>query len=234
MASLALPWGLADRMPGIRQQAIDAGRPSVKVAFTEWLMVSRTHTGPHFTNMGGALFAAGFLNMAMRNSDTVAISDMTGVMEFGGIWKKREQVYGAPAYWALREYTNANPRYLLTVETDSPTYSVAKGVTRLPEIAGVPYLDVTAAESTDHSKLFLFCVNRHLSRAMDAQVDLAQFHLQKGAIHITTLQADNILAENDEEDPRHVVPMTKTSPAHSELHYSFPAASVTVIAVHLE
>ncbi len=234
MASLALPWGLADRMRSIRQQAMEAGRPSVKVAFTEWLMVSRNHTGPHFTNMGGALFAAGFLNMAMRNSDVVAISDMTGVMEFGGIWKKREQVYGAPAYWALREYANTNPHYLLTVETDSPTYSVAKGITRLAEIAAVPYLDIAAAESADHAKLFLFCVNRHLTRAMNAQVDLSRFPANKGSIDITTLQAENILAENDEEDPRHIVPMTKTIPVRSELHYSFPAASVTILAVPLD
>ena len=233
MASLALPWGLAERMHGIRQQAVDAGHSNVKVAFTEWLMVSRTHNGPNFTNMGGALFAAGFLNMAMRNSDVVAISDMTGIMEFGGIWKKREQVYGAPAYWALREYANATPRYLLTVDTDSPTYSVAQGITRLPNITGVPYLDIVAAESVDHTKLFLFCVNRQLWRAMDARLDLSQFKIPQSSVTVSTLRAENILAENDEEDPRHVTPITKTLPSRSELDYSFPAGSVTIIGVPL-
>jgi alpha-N-arabinofuranosidase len=46
----------------------------------------------------------GFLNMLSRNSSIVPTSDMTGILEFGGIWKKREQVYGAPGYWVLRAY----------------------------------------------------------------------------------------------------------------------------------
>ena len=133
-------------MHAIHQQAADAGQPNVKVAFTEWLMVSDGHMGPHFSNMGGALFAGGFLNMLMRNSDVLQISDMTGILEFGGIWKKRSQVYVAPAYWVLREYSRSHPRFLLDVSSDAPTYSVRHGVTRLPSIQNVPYLDCVATE----------------------------------------------------------------------------------------
>jgi alpha-N-arabinofuranosidase len=234
MASLALPWGLAERMHQIRQQLVDTGHQNVKVAFTEWLMVSRTHTGPHFTNMGGALFAAGFLNMVMRNSDIVPISDMTGIMEFGGIWKKREQVFGAPAYWALREYASATPRYLLSVDSDSPTYSITNGISRLPDIATVPYLDIVAAESEDHTRLMLFCLNRHLTRAMKAQLDLSAFHILSGSVKVTTLTGENILAENDEEEPERIRPVSRRLPFHGEFLYSFPEASLSVIEIPLK
>ena len=234
MAALALPWGLGPRMHMIQLQAVAAGQPKVKVAFTEWLMVSHDHAGPNFTNMGGALFAGGFLNMVMRNSDVVSISDMTGIMEFGGIWKKRGQVYGAPAYWALRSYASTQPHYLLSVQSDSPTYSIQQGVDRLPDIANTPYLDVVAAENKDRSKLLLFCVNRDLTRNLAAHLDLGSLAAAGSQASVTTLTAENILAENDEQDPERVAPVTRRLPLNDALNYLFPNASVTVIEIPLK
>ena len=126
--------GLEARVRAIRQQAeASANGKDVKVAFTEWLLISRTHGGPDYTNMGGALFAGGILNMLLRNADTVSVSDMTGILEFGGIWKKRGQVYGTPAYWVFRTYAGTDPGTALKVESGSPTYSVSNGVRTLPD-----------------------------------------------------------------------------------------------------
>jgi alpha-N-arabinofuranosidase len=236
MAALALPWGLGPRMHAIAQQAAAAGHPKIKVAFTEWLMVSHDHQGPNFTNMGGALFAGGFLNMVMRNSDVVSISDMTGIMEFGGIWKKRGQVYGAPAYWALRTYASAKPHYLLLVHDDSPTYSIQQGITRLPDIADTPYLDVVAAENVDRSKLLLFCVNRDVTQSISAHLDLGSLKIAgaSASASVTTLSAENILSENDEHDPERVVPAIKRVSIQEALSSSFPKASITLITIPLK
>ena len=235
MASLALPIGLGKQMHAIHDQIQQSPhRDHVKTAFTEWLMISRSRTGLNFTNMGGALFAGGFLNMIVRDSDIVPISDMTGIMEFGGIWKKRGQVYGAPAYWVLREYANAQPRTLLNVKSNSPEYSVAKGVDRLPEITDVPYLDVTAAESEGGKSLVLFCVNRHLTRSLTASFDLASLGVKGKSAKVTTLAADSILAENDEEDPNRVKPVTQTEAVHGAFTHKFPNASVTVIEIPMQ
>ena len=230
MAALALPWGLAGKMREIRQQA-EATHPNVKVAFTEWLMISDRHTGPSYTNMGGALFAGGLLNMVIANADTVSISDMTGILEFGGIWKKRSQVYAAPAYWVLREYATAQPRSLLKVDSDSPTYSIAKGITRLPEIANVPYLDVVAALSKDGTKLVLLCVNRDLHRSETAEIDLSGWVTNAVSAKVTTLTGESILQENDEEEPGRVTPVTQTEPVQAIFRHKFPNASVTVVEI---
>ncbi len=232
MAALALPVGLADRLKAIRQQAVEAHHPEVKVAFTEWLMISQDHTGPNYTNMGGALFAGGFLNMIMRNTDVVPISDMTGIMEFGGIWKKRGQVYGAPAYWVLREYATAAPRTLLAATaTDAPSYTVTQGNKRIPEIAAVPFLDVTAALSADGKHLLLFCVNRHLTDSISAQFDVAALGRPTGMAAVSTLRGDSILQVNDEEDPNLVVPVHAKQAIAPGFMHTFPAGSVTVLDV---
>ncbi len=234
MADLALPIGLERRVRHIRQQAEQsANGKEVRVAFTEWLLYSRTHGGPSYTNMGGAVFAGGFLNMLLRNSDTVPVSDMTGILEFAGIWKKRGQVYGTPAYWVLREYANARPATAVSVANSSPTYSVTQGVRSLPEIADVPYLDVSAALSADKKELLLFCVNRHLTDTLTAKIDLQALGTPAGPAQVTTLEASNLLEENDEEEPNRVKPEESTEPAGGVFTHRFPNSSVTILHIAL-
>jgi alpha-L-arabinofuranosidase len=235
MALLALPWGLSERIRAMKQQAVDAHRPKVQFAFTEWLMgANNLHAAPNYSNLGGALFAGGFLNAMMRNSDVVSIANMTGILEFGGIWKKREQVYASPAYWVLRTYASSKPGHLLKVESTSPTFSISKGVTQLPEIKGAPYLDVVAALSEDGSKLLLLCVNRHLTRPESAVIDLSSIEVEGGPAQVTTIAGDGVLDENDEYDPNRVVAVTHSERFAAKPSYTFPNASVTVIEIPLK
>lgn len=235
MADLALPIGLEDRVRGIRQQALASPNGhDVRVAFTEWLLISGTHQGPHFTNMGGALFAGGFLNMLLRNSDVVPISDMTGIVDFAGVWQKRGQVYATPAYWTLRTYATASPKTPLAVTSDGPTYTIAQGVRSLPDIQNVPYLDLSAALSQDGRHLLLFATNRDLTRPLTAQFDLAAFNADmSGQVRVTTLHADNLLVENDETDPSRVLPLENTESLRSGYTHTFPDNSVTVLSIPL-
>jgi alpha-L-arabinofuranosidase len=235
MAMLAVPWGLSERIHAMKQQAMEAHRPKVQFAFTEWLMITNnSHTVPNYNNMGGAVFAGGFLNAMMRNSDAVSIANMTGILEFGGIWKKRGQVYASPAYWVLRTYAKAKPRTLLRVDSTSPTFNISKGVTQLPEIAGAPYLDVVAAQSEDGSKLLLLCVNRHVTRSESAMIDLSSFEVDSGPAQVTTIAGDGLLAENNEYNPERVTAVTHTERFTAKHSYTFPNASVTVIEIPLK
>jgi alpha-N-arabinofuranosidase len=219
----------------MKQQAVQAHRPKVQFAFTEWLMIdNNSHTVPNYNNLGGALFAGGFLNAMMRNSDAVSIANMTGILEFGGIWKKREHVYASPAYWVLRTYANAKPGTLLKVDSTSPTFSISKGVTQLPEIAAAPYLDLVAALSEDGSKLLLLCVNRHVTRPESAVIDLSSFSVDSGPGKVTTIAGDGVLAENDEYNPDRVIAVTHTERFTAKSSYTFPNASVTVIEIPLK
>jgi alpha-L-arabinofuranosidase len=235
MAMLAAPWGLSERIHAMKQQAVDAHRPEMRFAFTEWLLIANnSHSVPNYDNVGGALFAGGFLNAMMRNSDAVSIADMTGILEFGGIWKKRGKVYASPAYWVLRAYADAKPRTLLKVDSTLPTFNISKGVTQMPEIAGVPYLDVVAAQSEDGSRLLLLCVNRDVSRPESAVIDLSSFQIDSTPAQVTTIAGDGVLAKNDEYNPQRIVAVTHTERFTAKHSFTFPNASVTVLEIPLK
>ena len=141
-ADFALPVGLERKLREMHKQTQEnpQARDRVKTAFTEWLFWARQGDAPRYDNMGGAISTAGFLNMLMRVADIVPIADMTGIMEFGGIWKRRGGVFGAPSYWAFRMYSNANAVQVVEARTEVEKYDVEQGSIRLPSIPDVPYL----------------------------------------------------------------------------------------------
>jgi alpha-N-arabinofuranosidase len=230
-AAFALPVELERRLRAMQEQIRsnpEAG-DRVGIAFTEWLFWGRDDRAPRFTNMGGALCTAGMLNTLIRTADFTRISDMTGLIEFGGIWKKRGRVFGVPAYWAFRMYSTADATVPVEVESNTEKYSVKGGVNRLPDIADVPYLDIVAARNETGTRLTLFCVNRHLTRDARTRIDLSGFRPSRNA-NIQTLAAESIYQANDEMDPEAVAPIARTAAvARDGMTHTFPAASVTVI-----
>ena len=233
-AAFALPVGLEQKLKSqleqIDQNPAFAGK--AHIAFTEWLFIGRQPGTPTFTNMGGAIDTAGFFNMLMRNSSIVPISNMTGIMEFAGIWKKRSQVYAAPGYYVFRMYSTAHPNRLIKVHTESGRYSVQHGVGHLPDIADVPYLDVVGALNEKMDTLTLFCVNRSLDTDIPAAIQLAGFTAGSDA-QIQTLEGSSIDDTNNEDDPEHVIPMrTGAHLMTNSLRHVFPHESVTVLVFH--
>ncbi len=233
-AAFALPVGLEQKLRSQQEQINQnaAFADKAHIAFTEWLFIGNRPGTPNFTNMGGAIDAASFINMLMRNSSIVPISDMTGIMEFAGIWKKRSQVYAAPSYYVFKMYSTAHPFRLIKVHSESGSYSVQRGVGRLPDIANVPYLDVVGALNDKGETLLLFCVNRSLDTDIPTTIQLAGFAAGSEA-EVQTLHGSSIDDQNDEDDPEHVFPVkTEAAPTKNALKYVFPHESVTVLAFH--
>jgi alpha-N-arabinofuranosidase len=204
----------------------------VHIAFTEWLFISafgRNTVAPRFDNMGGAIAVGGFFNMLLENANIVPVSDMTGIVEFAGIWKKRGRVYATPSYYAFQLYSTAPVSTPVEADTNSPKYDVHEGITRLPEISNVPYLDVVAALNEAGDRLTLFCVNRHLNQDLSGTISVSGF-TPKGHASIDSLFSTSIYDANSEDEPEAV------TPAHSdvrlngtELKYTFRHESVTRI-----
>lgn len=233
-AAFALPVELGRKLHDEQNQINEypAFAHKAHVAFTEWLFIGNQPGTPNFTNMGGAIDTAGFFNMLMRNHDVVPISDMTGIMEFAGIWKSHSQVYGAPGYYAFKMYSTAHAMHPVAVQTDAGSYSVQHGVTRLPDIANVPYLDVVAALNNSGDTLTLFCVNRSLDTDIPSDIAVDHF-MESGRAEVQTLKADNISEGNDEYNPYRVTPvLTSDAVNGGKLHHVFPHESVTVITLH--
>lgn len=233
-ADFALPAGLERKLREMTEQiqANPQARDKVKIAFTEWLFWAAHDNVPRYDNMGGAICTAGFLNTLMRVADIVPISDMTGIIEFGGIWRKRGRVYGAPSYWAFRMYSNAEAVQPVETRAQGGKYDIEQGSTRLASIPNVPYLDVVAAVNDTKGKLTLFCVNRHLTEDIAARISIAGFApAAEGSAQ--TLFASSIQEKNDEGHPEAVVP--RESPVKVEgtkLDYTFRHESITVLELH--
>lgn len=231
-AGFAMPVELARRLRA-QQQQIDATpgyRDKAHIAFTEWLFAGGRNGAPSFTNMGGAVLTGGFLNMLLRNSDIVPISDMTGIMEFAGIWKKRSQVFATPAYYVFRLYASADADRTLATDVRSGSYSVQQGVDRLPRIDDVPYLDVVATRSHDGRTLTLFCVNRSLDADIPAEIHLHDFAAAQARVQV--VRSGSIVDANDELRPTriHDTDETEPVPAGAWTH-TFPHASISVITL---
>jgi len=172
-AAYALPYAVGPYFDKVQAQIDQDSKHKDKVhlAVTEWLFNSKgygernfTNESPSWMNEGGAVMAAGFLNTMLRHSGQIKIANMTGSMEFAGVWKRREQVYAVPAFYAFQLYTAVEGDTLLSTTTDSGTYSVIGGVRPLDKMQDVPFLDVVATRSTDGKALTLLCVNRHLEQ----------------------------------------------------------------------
>lgn len=238
-SAYALPFELGSRFQRMQAQvdAIPAWRGKVHFAMTEWLFASRgnggrvvTEESPNFKNQGGALMVAGIFNTLLRNSRIVPISDMTGVMEFAGIWKRREQVYATPSYYVFRLYSSVKGDTILPVQSDSGAYDVQGGVPGYETMSGVPYVDVTATLSPDRKTLTLFCLNRELAKDVPVRIDLGKF---RSGSHpeVEQMKAASRYEKNDETDPQRVVPGSSALPVPGSgpVVYTLPHESVTRI-----
>ncbi len=233
-AAFALPVELGRRLREMQSQISEtAFRDKARIAFTEWLFVccdgNSAPDAPRYDNMGGAIGTAGFFNMLMQNAAIVPISDMTGIIEFAGIWKKRGRVYGTPSYYTFRLYSTAGADVPVAVESDSPHYDVHRGITRLPEIPNVPYLDVVAALNNAGDRLTMFCVNRHLTQDFQTAISIAGFS-SKPSGKVESIYGSSIYERNDEMRPDLITPMESVVEVkNSRIQYTFRHESVTRI-----
>ena len=243
-SAYALPFAVGPFFDKVQAQ-IDADakhRGKVHFAVTEWLFNSKgfgernfTNESPSWMNEGGAVMAAGFLNTLLRHSDQVKIADMTGSQEFAGVWKRHEQVYAVPAYYAFQLYSGVKGDTVLPTATDSGSYSVIGGVRPLDAVEDVPYIDVVATRSTDGKTLTLLCVNRHLEQDIPTRFDLGTLHAAAPAT-VRQIYAGSRYERNDEIEPQHVVPLdgaAKVSP-NGAVSVVLPHESVTVIRVQVK
>ncbi len=238
-AAYALPVELGRDFHKMQAQldAMPAMREKVHFAMDEWLFNSRgrgervfTNQAPSSKNEGGGLMVAGVFNTLFRNSRIVPVSEITGLMEFAGIWKEQEQVYATPSYYVFRLYSTAKGEAILPVKTDSGSYDVRGGVEGFTNMANIPYIDVVATMSLDHKRLTLFCINRDIGQDIPVSLNLGSFKTTAKA-EVQQLKAATRFESNDATHPRNVVPLASTLevPGDGHVSYTLPRESVTMI-----
>ena len=228
---LALPVGMANLLKPIRAQ-ID-GDPATKgrvgLAYTEWNWGGGA--GPSSTNIGGAVMGAGWMNMMLSQADFVPISSMSGLMGGGGLRKSEGLVWATPQCWAFWLYSHRAGDRVVATRTEVRHYDVHNGMTSMPEIPDVPYLDVLATRKSTNGDLALFVANRDWKNDIPTTLRLQGFSAAAQA-QVDTLAADSPLAENSGDSPNAIRPVTKSQDVSgNEIRYVFPKLSVTVITL---
>ncbi|MGA8110405.1 MAG: alpha-L-arabinofuranosidase C-terminal domain-containing protein [Acidobacteriaceae bacterium] len=238
-AAYAVPYGIGNNFDRMQAQ-IDTtpGYKDLHLAVTEWLFNSKgegernfTNESPSSRNEGGAVMIAGTFNTFFRRNSEIRLVDMTGLMEFAGIWKRREQVFASPAYYVFKMYSAAKGQTVLPVSTDSGTYSVENGTMGYADIRDVPYVDVAATRSPDGREITLFCVNRSIAADAPVEFDFGGFRLAPGLISGDQIASVSRYVMNDEVEPERVVPqpIAVQVVAGKPLAITLPHESVTVL-----
>lgn len=239
-AAYALPVALGRLFQSMQAQldGVPALRGKVHFAMDEWLFNSRskgpgrifTNDSPSSKNEGGGVMVAGVFNTLVRENKIVPVAEMTGLIDFAGIWKERGEVYGTPAYYIFKLYDSIAGDNILPVKDDSGSYDVSGGIAPLTSIANVPYVDTIATESPDGKRLTLFLINRNLSTNIPVKLDLGAFQPAATA-QVEQMTSASRYDSNDEQHPEKVVPRPSTLQVASSgpVPFTLPKESVTMI-----
>lgn len=240
-AAYAVPYALGHSLDRMQEQMDSVpGYKDTHFAVTEWLFNNKgegernfTNESPSSRNEGGAVMIASTFNTYFRHNSQVKLVNMTGLMEFAGIWKRREQVFASPAYYVFQMYSTAKGDTVLPVSTDSGTYSVKNGTQGYADVADIPYIDVVATLSTDKRNITLFCVNRSLTDDIPVEIGLGAFAAKEIA-KVEQITAVSRYVINDEVEPKRVVPQVSSLnfAGKTPLTTTLPHESVTTIRLH--
>ena len=237
-AAYAVPFAVGNALDRMQAQ-VDAlaGYKATHFAITEWLFNSKgngernfTNESPSSRNEGGAVMIASTFHTYFRHNQQVKLVDMTGLMEFAGLWKRREQVFASPAYYVFRMYSTAKGETVLPVSTNSGTYSVANGTIGFADVHDVPSIDIVATRNNGEHTLTVFCVNLSLTEDVPTNIDLGSF-VPASTARIEQIYAVSRYVMNDEVEPQRVLPIESSinvEPNHS-VSITLPRESVTVI-----
>lgn len=239
-AAYALPVALGRQFEAMQAQldSVPALRDKVHFAMDEWLFNSRakgpgrifTNESPSSKNEGGAVIVAGVFNTLVRNSKIVPVAEMTGLIDFAGIWKDRGVVYGTPSYYIFKLYTSIAGDSILPVTNNSGSYDISNGISGVESIDNVPYVDAIATESPDGKRLTLFLINRSLSDNFPVKLNLSEFHPTATA-QVEQVASASRYDSNDALHPLNVVPHESTLQVNASgpVLFTLPKESITMI-----
>jgi alpha-N-arabinofuranosidase len=184
---------------------------------------------PSSANMGGAVIGAGWMNMLLSHADFVPISSMSGLM--GVIRKAQARVWAGPQAWMFWLYSHRAGDTVVATETQVRHYDVHNGLTSMPEVPDVPYLDVLATRNSANGDLVLFVANRDTKNAIPATLRLQGFSAAAQA-QVDTLASDSLQTENSGDHPDTIRPVTSSlAVSGNEIRYDFPKLSLTVMTL---
>ena len=180
---MAQPWRWEERdLPELlalaRRLAPDR---EVDFAVTEWGILGDTQR-PQVGNLGGAVWAALFLNMAIRCQEVIRVANATALLHGGCLRKAGPFLYEDPQVEVIRRYTQLGGGQRLPIIYQGPVYAATAAGDAEGADAATPWIDAVAVrpaagkrahdnEARDN-EVVIALVNRHPAQAQTVTLEL--------------------------------------------------------------
>lgn len=137
------------------------GNPDALAAVTEYNVGTIIDTYREQT-LEAAIFNAGMLNMFLRNTEKLAmcnLSDLVNGWPGGCIVSKDGHAFGTATYYVLAMYAGSRIKEQINAEITVPVYSTADQIGNIEPLNEVPFLDAVVCKDEDR-RTVIFAVNR--------------------------------------------------------------------------
>lgn len=198
-------------------KSVKRGKKDIYLSFDEWNVTNAEqweekknpweiapHLGECKYNLADAIVMGSMLNSLIRHSSRIKVACQAQLVNLLGpiITDSKGNAWRQSTYWPVFYASNYGRGKSLMVISESPKHSTAS-------FDDVPYLDSTAVWNEPAAEITVFAINRHLSQAMELDIDLRGMGNCRLIEHIE-LSHDNIKACNTPDDHNIVVPKPGT------------------------
>jgi len=221
----------------VARREVPGARP-MHVAITEWNTADfGVHMGetpdrsafqPYY-DLRDALANASFLNILLRESDTVRLATSAQILNVRGhIMANDEGVWRETIYWPLHMVANLSGAGVLDAWLECDTFSVPE-----QRLYDLPILDVAITLDSEEGRLVASLVNRHPTEPISVRFDsLGNSIAAEATCHL--LHHEDVGAMNGPTAPDAVQPKISTVDLGERAPtYELPPHSYAILEMHL-
>jgi alpha-N-arabinofuranosidase len=213
------------------------GLDKLKIAFDEWNIWYHFRQAlradkPHY-NLRDGLWSACVINAFIRHAKSVYMANFAQMVNaIAMILTYDDKIVMNPHYLAFKMYGDAliNDSFVVSTQLECPDL-ISEKYTNIPDLMR-PLLDISALISNDNKKLTLFCVNKHLEKAVDTEIEFNDAILFKTKSNIkgTVLTHEDPHAKNTRKNPNNIqLQNFEISYNGESLSHKFPPHSATAL-----
>jgi alpha-L-arabinofuranosidase len=186
--------------------------------------------------LGSALYSALLYNLMMADPKMVMANHINVSSPYFQAAVRTDLADGhsnpvkSPFFFVFSLYAQSGRATLLPAKVSgSPTYDALVPFGIMPPVAGVPTLEAVAVEPPAGDRLWIYVVNRDLTR--DASASVAINGLVAHNVTAEVVDGPQFDSANSAVDPNTVTLSTSSLPPGNPLTYTFPAHSLTRLTV---
>ena len=191
------------------------------------LMLSVDEWGAHGGNtMKATLAGAMCLNSFVRHADFVKMGGYTMATSLLNTDRSTGNLYKSPWFYTYKMFSTNLLGESFDTYVSGDTFEVGP-------YKDIPYLDATAATSEDGSVLYITVVNRHQDDAINTDIqNVGRNGFKPGKVNVISIEGEvDEVFTYDKRDSYGYKEGTATIAKDGKLKYTFPAHSITQIAI---